>query len=53
MVDVDNVENLAIERAKQLLGVDHANVHPHSEAQANMAVYTACLKPVDTPYPST
>ncbi|PEW52194.1 serine hydroxymethyltransferase [Bacillus cereus] len=45
---VDIVENLAIERAKQLFGADHANVQPHSGAQANMAVYSACLKPGDT-----
>ncbi|MDA1635147.1 serine hydroxymethyltransferase [Bacillus cereus] len=45
---VDIVEDLAIERAKQLFGADHANVQPHSGAQANMAVYSACLKPGDT-----
>ena len=45
---VDIVENLAIERAKQLFGADHANVQPHSGAQANMAVYSACLKPGET-----
>ncbi|PFO75019.1 serine hydroxymethyltransferase [Bacillus cereus] len=45
---IDVVENLAIERAKQLFGADHANVQPHSGAQANMAVYSACLKPGDT-----
>ncbi|PHA58632.1 serine hydroxymethyltransferase [Bacillus wiedmannii] len=45
---IDIVENLAIERAKQLFGADHANVQPHSGAQANMAVYSACLKPGDT-----
>ncbi|MCH4568727.1 serine hydroxymethyltransferase [Bacillus sp. ES1-5] len=45
---VDIVESLAIERAKQLFGADHANVQPHSGAQANMAVYSACLKPGDT-----
>ncbi|HDR6315595.1 TPA: serine hydroxymethyltransferase [Bacillus thuringiensis] len=45
---IDIVENLAIERAKQLFGAEHANVQPHSGAQANMAVYSACLKPGDT-----
>jgi glycine hydroxymethyltransferase len=45
---VDVAENLAIERAKQLFGADHANVQPHSGAQANTAVYLATLKPGDT-----
>ncbi|WHH59583.1 serine hydroxymethyltransferase [Petroclostridium sp. X23] len=45
---VDIVENLAIERAKQIFGADHANVQPHSGAQANTAVYFAVLKPGDT-----
>ncbi len=45
---VDVVENLAIERAKKLFGADHANVQPHSGAQANLAVYFALLKPGDT-----
>lgn len=45
---VDIVENLAIERAKQLFGAEHANVQSHSGAQANMAVYSACLNPGDT-----
>lgn len=45
---VDVVETLAIERAKKLFGVDHANVQPHSGAQANMAVYFSQLKPGDT-----
>ncbi|MFN3429877.1 MAG: serine hydroxymethyltransferase [Candidatus Sericytochromatia bacterium] len=45
---VDVVETLAIERAKQLFGVAHANVQPHSGAQANMAVQIAALKPGDT-----
>ena len=45
---VDVVENLAIERAKQLFGVAHVNVQPHSGAQANMAVQVAALKPGDT-----
>ena len=45
---VDVVETLAIERAKQIFGAEHANVQPHSGAQANMAVYFALLKPGDT-----
>jgi len=45
---VDEVETLAIERAKQLFGVDYANVQPHSGSQANAAIYLACLKPGDT-----
>jgi glycine hydroxymethyltransferase len=45
---VDVVERSAIERAKALFGADHANVQPHSGAQANMAVYFALLKPGDT-----
>ena len=45
---VDVAESLAIERAKQLFGADHANVQPHSGAQANTAVYLAALKPGDT-----
>lgn len=45
---VDIVENLAIERAKQLFGCDYANVQPHSGAQANMAVFFAMLTPGDT-----
>ena len=45
---VDQVETLAIERAKKLFGAEHANVPPHSGAQANMAVYFALLKPGDT-----
>jgi glycine hydroxymethyltransferase len=44
---VDKVELLAIERAKQLFGADHANVQPHSGAQANAAVYAAVLVPGD------
>lgn len=44
---VDVVERLAIERAKQLFGADHANVQPHSGSQANFAVYTSVLKPGD------
>jgi len=45
---VDIVENLARDRACRLFGADHANVQPHSGAQANMAVYFAMLKPGDT-----
>jgi len=45
---VDVAESLAIERAKTLFGVDHANVQPHSGTQANTAVYMAALKPGDT-----
>ncbi|MBI2515714.1 MAG: serine hydroxymethyltransferase [Opitutae bacterium] len=44
---VDQVETLAIERAKQLFGAEHANVQPHSGAQANTAVYAAVLQPGD------
>ena len=44
---VDQVENLAIERAKALFGADYVNVQPHSGSQANAAVYLACLKPGD------
>ncbi|MEG2002180.1 MAG: aminotransferase class I/II-fold pyridoxal phosphate-dependent enzyme, partial [Clostridia bacterium] len=47
-VNVDVVENLAIERAKQLFGCDHVNVQPHSGSSANIAVYFSCLKPGDT-----
>ena len=45
---VDVVESLAIARAKALFGAEHANVQPHSGAQANMAVYFTLLKPGDT-----
>ncbi|HEY9516251.1 MAG TPA: serine hydroxymethyltransferase [Gemmatimonadaceae bacterium] len=45
---VDVVEQLAIDRAKLLFGAEHANVQPHSGAQANMAVYFAFMKPGDT-----
>ena len=45
---VDQVETIAIERAKKLFGCDYANVQPHSGAQANMAVFFAMLKPGDT-----
>lgn len=44
---VDEVENLAIERAKELFGAAYANVQPHSGSQANTAVFHACLKPGD------
>ncbi len=46
--DVDIVETIAIERAKQLFGCDYANVQPHSGAQANTAVFFAMLEPGDT-----
>ena len=45
---VDKVETLAIERAKELFGAEHANVQAHSGANANTAVYFAFLKPGDT-----
>jgi glycine hydroxymethyltransferase len=45
---VDIVEQLAIDRAKELFGADYANVQPHSGSQANFAVYTALLEPGDT-----
>mgnify|MGYP002510737572 CR=1 FL=1 len=45
---VDQVEQLAIDRIKELYGAEYANVQPHSGAQANMAVFMACLKPGDT-----
>jgi glycine hydroxymethyltransferase len=45
--NVDTVEQLAIDRAKQLFGCEHVNVQPHSGAQANMAVYFSVLKPGD------
>jgi len=45
---VDVTERLAIERAKRLFGADHANVQPHSGAQANMAAYFATIQPGDT-----
>lgn len=47
-VNVDIVETLAIERAKELFGAEHANVQAHSGTQANMAVYFAALNPKDT-----
>src|SRR3990172_3719749 len=45
---VDTVEELAIRRAKELFGAEHANVQPHSGSQANMAVYFTVLQPGDT-----
>jgi glycine hydroxymethyltransferase len=45
---IDEVENLAIDRAKKLFSAEHANVQPHSGSQANMAVYFSVLKPGDT-----
>jgi len=45
---VDQAENLAIKRAKELFGAEHANVQPHSGSQANMAVYMAVCQPGDT-----
>src|SRR6201997_5868960 len=45
---VDEIEQIAIDRAKQLFGAEWANVQPHSGAQANAAVMLACLKPGDT-----
>ena len=45
---VDVVEKIAIERACKLFGAEHANVQPHSGAQANLAVYFALIKPGDT-----
>ena len=47
-VCVDEVEKLAIERAKKLFGCEYVNVQPHSGAQANMAVFFAMVKPGDT-----
>lgn len=44
---VDEVENIAIERAKKIFGADYVNVQPHSGSQANMAVYMAALEPGD------
>jgi glycine hydroxymethyltransferase len=45
---VDEIEQLAVDRAKELFGAEHANVQPHAGAQTNMAVYLACLEPGDT-----
>lgn len=44
---VDEIETLAIERAKELFGAEYANVQPHSGSQANTAVFAACIKPGD------
>jgi glycine hydroxymethyltransferase len=46
--NMDSVEDLARNRAKQLFGCDHANVQPHSGAHANLGVYLAVLQPGDT-----
>src|SRR4051794_26274901 len=46
--EVDRVEQLAIDRAKQLFGAEHVNVQPHSGASANLAVFVAFLQPGDT-----
>ncbi len=45
---IDKIEQLAIDRCKELFHCDHVNVQPHSGSQANMAVYMACLQPGDT-----
>src|SRR4029077_16758523 len=45
---VDEIEELAIDRAKELFGAEHANVQPHAGAQTNMAVYSAVMEPSDT-----
>jgi glycine hydroxymethyltransferase len=45
---VDEIEQLATDRAKELFGAEHANVQPHAGAQTNMAVYFSCLEPGDT-----
>ncbi len=45
---VDKIEQLAIDRAKELFGAEYANVQPHSGSQANASVYHACLQPGDT-----
>src|SRR5947207_15805348 len=45
---VDEIETIAIDRAKELFGAEHANVQPHAGAQTNMAVYSAALQPGDT-----
>src|SRR6187200_2971748 len=46
--EVDRAEELAIDRAKELFGADHANVQPHSGSAANMAAYAALIQPGDT-----
>src|ERR1700756_2665200 len=45
---VDEIETLAIDRAKELFGAEHANVQPHAGASTNMAVYAAAMEPGDT-----
>src|SRR5579862_5298614 len=45
---IDEIEQLAIDRAKELFGAEHANIQPHAGAQTNMAVYSAVLEPGDT-----
>ena len=45
---IDKIEQLAIDRCKELFGCEHVNVQPHSGSQANMAVYMSCLQPKDT-----
>ena len=45
---IDQIEQLAIDRAKELFGAEHANVQPHAGAQTNMAVYAAVMEPGDT-----
>ena len=45
---VDVIEQIAIDRAKELFGAEYVNVQPHSGSQANTAVYAACLNPGDT-----
>src|SRR2546421_4044160 len=45
---IDEIEQAAIDRAKELFGAEHANVQPHAGAQTNMAVYSAVLEPGDT-----
>jgi glycine hydroxymethyltransferase len=45
---VDELEQLAIDRAKELFAAEHANVQPHAGAQTNMGVYFSCLEPGDT-----
>lgn len=45
---IDQIEQLAIDLAKEVFGAEHANVQPHAGSQANMAVYFACIKPGDT-----
>ena len=47
-VHVDEIEDLARERAKELFGAEHANLQPHSGSQANMGVYLSVLEPGDT-----